>query len=160
MPAYLIPISGPAQPVTLRWNIHVCGRKKTAPHEVVVKEYDRSITEDSDYPLGSLSLMDKSDFAEYDLRLPYKHKTKLVTSLVNSSSGFYVLQYLGGFNTFIKEHGEIDILVNDCSLKELTQEAYDGLILTDGDEVTFTEGSVGNQEFHAESYRFSLKESE
>src|SRR3989338_8975993 len=119
MPAYLIPISGLSQPFTLRWNIHVCGRKKTSPHEVVVKEYDRSITDDSDFPLGSLSLMGKSDFAEYELRLPYKHQTKLVTGLVNSSSGFYVLQYVGGLNTFTNEHGEVDILVNGRSLKTL-----------------------------------------
>lgn len=159
MPAYLIPISGALKPITLRWNTHVCGRSKAVPHELVVKEYERSLTDNSDYPLGSLSLMSKGDFAEYELRLPYRHETKLATGLANSPSGFYVLQYIGGFNTFINEHGEIDILVNGRSLRKLTNEAYDGLILTDGDEITFTEGSVGNQEFHAESYRFSLKDS-
>ena len=160
MPAYLIPVSGASKPVTLQWNTYICGRKKDFPHEIVVKEYDRSITDDSDYPLGSLSLMDKADFAEHELRLPYRHQTKLATNLTCLSSGFYVLQYVGGHETFVDKHGEIDILVNGRSLKTLNNEDYDGLILANGDEITFTEGSIGNESFDAERYKFSLKHNE
>ena len=158
MPAYLYPISGASKPITLQRSAYICGRKKKAPsHEIVIKDFEKSVSDDSDYPFGSLDLIDKADFAEYKLRLPYRHQTKLATDLLNKSSGFYVLQYVGGHETFVDEHGEIDILVNGRSLKTLTSEIYDGLILTDGDEITFTEGSVDSQEFKAESYRFSLK---
>ena len=160
MPAYLIPISVALKPIPLQWNAHVCGRRIASPHEIVVKEFEKSITDNSDYPLGSLTLMDKADLAEFRLHLPYRHKTKLATNLVHSHSGFYIFQYVGGFNSFVEEHGDIDILVNGRSLRTFTDETYDGLILTDGDEITFTEGSVGNQRFDAQSYRFSLKQSE
>ncbi|MBI3591572.1 MAG: hypothetical protein HY094_09390 [Candidatus Melainabacteria bacterium] len=157
MPAYLIPISGTSKPVTLQWNAHICGRKKAFPHELVIKEFERSIRDNSDYPLGSLTLMNKADFAEFELHLPYRHKTKLATDLAHSSAGFYIFQYVGGFKTFVEKHGDIDILVNKHSLKTLTNEIYDGLILTNGDEITFTEGGKGNLKFYAESFRFSLK---
>ena len=157
MPAYLSPISGASKPITLQWNGYIFGREKTFPYKVVVKEVGRSITDNSDYPFGSLGLIDKADFAEYKLRLPYRHQTKLATDLLNKSSGFYVLQYVGGHETFVDEHGEIDILVNGCSLKKLSKEAYGGLVLTEGDEITFTKGSIDDLEFDAESFRFSLK---
>ena len=157
MPAYLYPISGTSTPIPLRWSAYICGRKKVPPHELVIKDFEKSVSDNSDYPLGSLDLIDKADFAEYKLRLPYRHETKLTTDLAHKSSGFYVFQYVGGHKTFVDEHGEIDILVNGCSLKKLSKEAYNGLILAEGDEITFTEGSIGDLEFDAESFRFSLE---
>ena len=157
MPAYLIPASVALKPITLKWNFHICGRKTTFPHEIVVKEFERSITDNSDYPLGSLTLMDKVNFTEFGFHLPYRHKTKLATNLAHASSGFYIFQYVGGS---AKKHSNIDILINGRSLRTLTNEIYDGLILTEGDEITFTEGTLDNKEFDAESFRFSLKQSE
>lgn len=149
MPAYLIPVSGASKLITLQYGAYICGRKKAVPNEITVKEFERSITDNSDFPLGCLSLIDNADC---ELRLPYRHKTKLVTNHAHSSSGFYVLQYVGELNT-----EDIDILVNGCSLRTLTNETYEGLILTDGDEITFTQGNIDDLEFDAESFRFSLK---
>ena len=160
MPAYLIPISGASKPITLQWAVHICGRKTASPHEIVIKEIERSITDNSDYPLGSLTLIDKIDWAEFGFHLPYKHKIKLATNLAHSSSGFYIFQYVGGFDTFVEKHGAMEILVNGRSLKTITNTIYDGLILTEGDEITFTEGNVSNLKFDAESFRFSLKQGE
>lgn len=157
MPAYLYPISGTSKPIPLQRNIYIFGRGKVSPHQIVIKTFDQSVSDDSDYPLGNLSFMDKADFAEYELRLPYRHKRKLVTDLAHSSSGFYTFQYAGGHGTFVDKHGEIDILVNGRSLRTLNNEIYDGLVLAEGDEITFTEGSKGDLEFDAESFRFSLK---
>jgi hypothetical protein len=160
MPAYLYPISGTSKPIPLQRNIYIFGREKVPPHQIVIKEFERSVLDDSDYPLGNLALIDANECSEYGLRLPYRHQTKLVTDLAHASSGFYIFQYVGGYGTFVDEHGEIDILVNGRSLKTLNNEMYDGLVLAQGDEITFTEGSKGDLEFDAESFRFSLKLSE
>ncbi len=150
MPAYLYPVSGTPKPIPLRQNIYIFGREKVFPHQIVIKTFDQSVSDDSDYPLAHLALIDTNECTENGLRLPYRHKTKLVTNLAHRPSGFYTLQYVG-------DHREIDIFVNGHSLKTIDNEIYDGRVLAEGDEITFTEGSKGDLAFDAERFKFSLK---
>ena len=149
MPAYLYPISGTSSPITLQRGNYIFGRKKEPPHEIVIKTLDRSMSDNSDYPIGSLALLDTNECSLQEIRLPSRHTTKLVTDLAQTSSGFYILQYAGD------EDRKIDILVNGRSLKTRISKYYDGQILTDGDEITFTKGKIDDREFGAESFRFS-----
>lgn len=50
MPAYLYPISGTSKLIPLQQNVYIFGRGKAPPYQIVIKEFERSVLDDSDYP--------------------------------------------------------------------------------------------------------------